>query len=134
MMIAYPTKFVHATMARYLISIRNDEIPIILTKNGYFHNLIHTQFIETLEGNHFSGFKVILVSYNAQKSIVVNLDVDMLMNLLPKTPFHNVIIMTFVPLDPKGDPPKPLRSPTIASIQPIIPFLAFQKITELSLI
>jgi hypothetical protein len=122
MMTTYPTKYVHATMAQYLISIRNDEIPIILIEKGYFHNTVHTNLIETLEGHHFNGFKVIHVSSNAQKSIMVNPNVEMQVNLLPKTLFHNVIIITFVPPDPRGDPLKPLEGATIAFMQPVIPY------------
>lgn len=44
------------------------------------------------------------------------------MNLLPKTPFHNVITIKSIPLDPIGDPPKPLISAIITSMQPIIPY------------
>jgi hypothetical protein len=113
---------VHATTAKYLISIRNDEIPIILIENGYFHNKVLTKFIETLEGHHFNGFKVIHVSSSVRKSIVVNLDVEMPVNLLPKTPFHNVVIITFVPPDPRGDPLEPLEGATIASMQLVIPY------------
>jgi hypothetical protein len=63
-MTTYPTRYVHATMAKYLISIRNDEIPIILIENGYFHNKVHTKLIETLEGCHFNGFKMVLMLEN----------------------------------------------------------------------
>jgi hypothetical protein len=93
---------------------------LILNENGYFHNKVHTKLIEILEGCHFNGFKVILVSSSAWKSIVVNPDVEMSVNLLPKTPFHNVIIITFVPLNLRGDPLKPLEGATIASMQPMI--------------
>jgi hypothetical protein len=74
MMTTYPTKYMLATTTGYQISIRNDEIPKILVENGYFHNRVHTKPIETLEGHHSNGFKEILISSNAQKSIVIDLN------------------------------------------------------------
>ncbi len=118
MMPTYPTRSMLAATTRYQISIRNDEIPIILVENGYFHNRVHTKPIETLEGHHSNGFKEILVSSNAQKSIMVDLDADVLVNLLPKTPFHNVVTIKFVPPNPRGDPLEPPGGTTIASLQP----------------
>jgi hypothetical protein len=40
MMVAYPTRSMHVNMARYPISIKNDEIPAIPTKNGSFYNKV----------------------------------------------------------------------------------------------
>jgi len=40
MMVAYPTKSMHVNMARYPISIKNDEILAIPTKNGSFYNKV----------------------------------------------------------------------------------------------
>jgi hypothetical protein len=71
-----------------------------LIENGFFYNIIHTKPIEVFKGNHFSDFKTILVSFGARKIIVVDLDVVIPMNLLSKPPFHNVIIIKFVPLNP----------------------------------
>jgi hypothetical protein len=64
-MIAYPTRSMLATMAKYPVSIRNDEMPTILVKNDFFHNRICTKPIETIEGHHFIRFKVIHVSSGA---------------------------------------------------------------------
>jgi hypothetical protein len=44
------------------------------------------------------------------------------MNLLPKTLFHNVIIITFVPPDPRGNSLEPLEGATITSMQLVIPY------------
>lgn len=43
-------------------------------------------------------------------------------NLISKTPFHIVVITKSVPLDLGGNPPKPLRGATLASIQHVIPY------------
>jgi hypothetical protein len=59
MMVAYPTQSVPMTTIGYPISIRNDEILVIPTKNGSFYNKVRTKPVETLKGNHFNGFKAI---------------------------------------------------------------------------
>jgi hypothetical protein len=78
-------------MVEYLIFVRNDQILVVLVDNGFSYNKIRTELIETLEGNHSSGFKAIVVNYSVKKSIVVYLDAKVLVNLLSKTPFHSVI-------------------------------------------
>jgi hypothetical protein len=40
----------------------------------------------------------------------------MLVNLLPKTPFNNVVTTKFIPLDLGGDPLKPPRGATITFV------------------
>jgi hypothetical protein len=65
----------------------------------FFNNRVHTKPIEVFEGNHLSGFKTILVSSSVRK-IIVDLDVVIPMNLLSKTPFHNVVTNKSIPLDP----------------------------------
>lgn len=37
-----PNKFVLMTLARYLVSTKNDGIPTILVENNFFYNTIHT--------------------------------------------------------------------------------------------
>jgi hypothetical protein len=64
-MIAYPTRSMPAITAKYPISVKDDEIPTILVKNYSFHNRICTKPIETIEGHHFIGFRVIHVSFGA---------------------------------------------------------------------
>ncbi len=130
-MTTYPTRFVFATTAKYPIYVRNDEICAILVDNGFFHNRICTKPIETIKGHHSSGFKVIHVSFDAWKSIVVDSDVEVLMNLLPKTPFHNVVTIKFVPPDLGGDPPKPPRGVIVKFVQHVIPYYRPFKIIEL---
>jgi hypothetical protein len=71
-MVAYPMRYVLMTMARYPISTRNDETPIILLENGYFYNRVCRELVEILEGNHYSGFKTIHVSFGARKYVVVD--------------------------------------------------------------
>lgn len=56
MMIAYPTKYVFITTIRYLISVRNDEIPTVPAENGFLYNRVRTKLVENLERNHSSGF------------------------------------------------------------------------------
>jgi hypothetical protein len=36
-MVTHPNKFVLMTLARYLVSTRNDGIPIVLVENSYFY-------------------------------------------------------------------------------------------------
>jgi hypothetical protein len=76
---------------RYPISVRNDEILVELVEHGSFYNRVRIEPIETLESNHSSGFKIILINFGARKSIVVNLVVELLVNLLSNTHFHNII-------------------------------------------
>ncbi len=99
-----------AIMVEYPIFIRNDEIPTMLIENSSLHNKV------CIEGHHFSGFKVIFVNSSAQKYVVADLDAEVLMNLLPKTPFHNVLTIKSIPLNPRGVPPKPPGSATITSM------------------
>ncbi len=106
--------------AGYPKFVRNDEILVILLENGFFYNKVHIKPIEILEGNHFNGFKTILVSYGAKKIVVVNPKAKVLMNLLSKTPFHNVIITKFVPLNPGGDPLEPLGGARLTFVQHLI--------------
>jgi hypothetical protein len=70
MMVAYTTIFVPITTIGYLIFVRNDEIPIVPTENGFLYNKIRTKLVGTLKGNHSSGFKTILVNFGAKKSMV----------------------------------------------------------------
>jgi hypothetical protein len=50
-MTAYPTRSMPTSMAKYLVTIRNDEILIVPIKNDSFHNIICTKPIETIEGH-----------------------------------------------------------------------------------
>jgi hypothetical protein len=101
-MVAYPTRSMHAILIGYPVSIKDDEILVILVDNGSIYNRVCIELVETLERNHYSDLKAILVSYGARKPIVVNLDVKVLVNLLSKIPFHNVITIKSIPLNPKG--------------------------------
>jgi hypothetical protein len=71
--------------------------------------MVCTKCIDTLKGHHFSGYKVIFASYGAWKYVVVDLNAKVSINLMLKTPFHNVVTTKFVPLDLGGDLPKPPR-------------------------
>jgi hypothetical protein len=105
---AHPTKFVPMNSIRYPIFVRTGEILAILIENGFFYNRIRTKPIEALKRNHLSGFKTILISYSAKKFVAIDLYVAILVKLLSRTFFHNVINTKFVPLDLNRDPPKPL--------------------------
>ncbi len=45
-----------------------------------------------------------------------------LVNLLSKTPFHNVITTKFVPPNPRRNSLKPLGGATITSMQQVVPY------------
>lgn len=62
------------------------------------------------------ALKVIFVSSNARKSILVDPNVEVLMNLLPKTPFHSVITIKSIPPNWGGDRLEPLKGATIAYV------------------
>ncbi len=47
-----------------------------------YHHLWQAAIVEILEGNHFSGFKAIHVSYGARKYVVVDHDVEVVMKLI----------------------------------------------------
>jgi hypothetical protein len=113
---SYPTKFVPTITVKYPIFVKNDEIPIMLIENSSLQNKICVELIETMEGHHSSGFKLIFVSFSAQKSIMVDLNAKVLVNLVSKTPFHSVFTIKSIPLNPRGDPPKPLGGATITSM------------------
>lgn len=70
------------TTCEYPIFIRNDETPTILFENDSFYNKVCKEPVEILEGNHFSGFKAIHVSYGARKYVVVDHDVKVAMKLI----------------------------------------------------
>jgi hypothetical protein len=53
---------------------------------------------------------------------VVDFNVEVLMNLLPKTPFHNVVTIKFVPPNLGGDPPKPPRGVIVTFGQDVVPY------------
>jgi hypothetical protein len=62
------------------------------------------------------------ISFNVRKLVMVDLDVEALVNLLPKIPFHKLVTIKSIPPNPKGDPPKPPRSVTVAFVQHVIPY------------
>ncbi len=117
-----PTKYVPITTIKYPVFVRNDEIPTVPAENGFLYNRIHIKPVETLEGNHYSGFKAIPVSPSAKKSIIVKPNAKVPLNLISKTPFHNVITTKLVPLDLRGNPSKLTIGATIASMQLVIPY------------
>ncbi len=85
------------TMAKYLVFVRNDKILAIPVENSSFYNKVRTKLIEALEGSHSIGFKTILVGFYARKIVIVDHDVELLMNLLSKTPFHCVVTTKSIP-------------------------------------
>jgi hypothetical protein len=107
------------TIARYLVFVKNDEIPAISIENGSLYNKVCIKPIETLKGNHFNDLKAILVSSGVIKFVVVDLNVEVPMNLISRTPFHSVIITKSIPLYPKGNP---REGDIVAYVQPIIPY------------
>jgi len=118
----HPTKSVHVIPTKYLISITNDENPIVLNDNGSFYNRKHTKPVETLKGNHFNDLKTISITFNARKFVVVDLDAEIPMNLLSRTPFHNVVTFKYVPLDLGGDPPQPPGGVTTTFVQLVVSY------------
>ncbi len=44
------------TMVGYVVFVQNDEILAILVEIVFFYNRVRTKLVETLEGNHSSGF------------------------------------------------------------------------------
>ncbi len=102
-------KIVFMIKIQYLVFIRNDEIPTILDDNGYLYNKNHTQPIESLEGNYFSGFKVAPISFDCKKFGAIIPNAEVLVSLIPRTHIHNVITIKWIPLDLEGDPLEPLE-------------------------
>jgi len=45
-MATHPNKFVLMTLARYLVSTRNDGVPTILVENNYFYNRIQHNMLK----------------------------------------------------------------------------------------
>jgi hypothetical protein len=121
MMDAHPTKSMPMILVEFLIFVRNNGILAILVENGFFYNKVHTKPIEALKGNHYNGFKVIPISAGARKSIIVNLDAEILVNLLIRTPFHNIITIKSIPPN-LGNPPKPLGGATTTVVQLVVPY------------
>ncbi len=106
----------------HFVFVNNDEIHVVLVENGSWYNKICIKPIEILKGNHFNGFKTVFVNSGAKKFIVVDLNAKVLMNLILRTPFHDVITTKSVPPYPTRDPLKPLRGAIITYVQPIIPY------------
>jgi hypothetical protein len=104
MKIAYPPIFMPMIMIGYPIFVRNDEILLELIQHGSFYNKVYIKPIEILEGNHSSGFKIILINFGAKKSVVINLVLEVLVNLLSKTHFHNIVTIKSIPPNLGGDP------------------------------
>jgi hypothetical protein len=121
-MFACPTRYVFVTIARYLVFVKNDEIPALSIENGFLYNKVCIEPIEILKGNHYNGFKAILVSSDVRNFVVLDLKVEVPMNLISITPFHNVVTTNSIPLDPKGDLPEPPKGDIITYVQPIIPY------------
>jgi len=121
-MTTYPTRFVPVTMAGNLVSTRNDGILIILVENSSFYNTVRTKLVEILEGNHYSGFKVIPVGFGARKFVVVNHDVELLVNLFSKKPFHCVVTTKSIRPNLGRYPLKPPRGITMSYVQPTVPY------------
>jgi len=102
-------------MVEYLVFVQNDEILAKLIENSSFYNRVCIKLIETLEGNHSSGFKAILVGFGARKIVIVDHDVELLMNLFSKTPFHCVVSTKSIPPNLGGNPLKPLKGSFICA-------------------
>jgi len=122
MMATHSTRYVPITLVKYPISIKYEGILAKLVKNSSLYNKVCTKFINVLEGNQYNNFKTIPTSSNTKKPIVVDYDVEITLSLLSRIPFHNVVIIKYVPLDLGEDPPKPLGGAIIATMQPIIPY------------
>jgi hypothetical protein len=95
-------RFLPITSIKYLVFVKNNGILALLVENSSFYNKGYIEPIEVLKGSQYNGFKVIPTSFSAIKPIVVNSNVEILVNLLSITPFHNIVIK-FVPLDLVGD-------------------------------
>jgi hypothetical protein len=89
-------RYVLITSIKYLVFVKNNGIPIILAENSSFYNKGCIQPFEVLKGNQYNGFEVIPTSFGAIKPIVVDSNVEIPINLLSITPFHN-IVTKFVP-------------------------------------
>jgi hypothetical protein len=90
-MITYPNRFVLMTIIGYPVSMNNNKILVVQVENGSLYNKVHTKPIETLEGNHFNGFKVIPINFGVKKSIVVEFHAKVPVNLTSITHFHNIV-------------------------------------------
>jgi uncharacterized protein YdhG (YjbR/CyaY superfamily) len=54
-------------------------------------------------------------------SMVLDTNAKVPLNLISRTPFHNIVTIKLIPLDLKGNPSKPPKGVTIAFVQLIIP-------------
>ncbi len=87
-----------------------------------FSTIKFIHFVETLEKNHYNSFNTIHISLGAKKSIIIDINAKILLNLILRTPFHDIITTKYVPPDLIGDPPKPSRCVTIVIGQPVVPY------------
>ncbi len=92
------------------------QLKMIPCKIWFVQNLLK------LQRNYSSGFKVIHVSSNVRKIIVVEFDVEVLVKLILKTPFHMRVTTKSIPLDLGCDPPEPPRGVTVAYVQHVVPY------------
>ncbi len=109
---AHPTKSMPITPTEYPVSVRNDGIHVVLIENSSFYNKVSIEHVEALEGNHYNGLKVMHVSFGVREPVIINPDAKILVNVLSRTPFHNIITTKFVPPDLGRDLPEPLGGVT----------------------
>ncbi len=70
-------------------------------------NFITKVIQSLLKFYQYNDFKVILAKFDTKKPIVVDFDVKIPLNVLSRTPFHNIVTTKFVPPNLGGDPPEP---------------------------
>jgi hypothetical protein len=104
-MSAHPIRSMLITSTEYPISVRNDGIHVVLIENNSFYNKVIIEHVKALEGNHYNSLKVIHVSFGVREHVEVNPNAKILVNVLSRTPFHNIVTTKFVPPNLGGDPP-----------------------------
>jgi hypothetical protein len=125
-MATYPNRFVLMTIIGYPIFVKNDEFFGIPNENGYLYNKVCTKPIETLEGSHYSSFKVVHVSFGVRKFVAVNPNVKVLVNLISRMYFHDVITIKIIALDPRGNPLDTMKKPCPLQLGYVVVTLFYQ--------
>ncbi len=86
--------------------MRNNGIFALPFENGPLYNLVHVKLVVIIQRNHSNGLKLLPISFNVNKIIIVKPNVEIPMPLTTWIPSHSVDTTKLVPPNSRGDPLK----------------------------
>jgi hypothetical protein len=117
--ITYQIRFMPTNENTYPLFVRNQRIPTILVENFPLHNLVYIEPIVTTQENYSHGNRSIPTKFVLKRFIVKEPFVNVLVLLTIGIPSHNIITTILVPLDLRGNLPRPIGSVVVTFVQPI---------------